>query len=206
MGARPALRTAGHRRRAAQRGGRDRRLDAEAVERIIFALVAQRALEPASKLAATRWVAERVAIEGAPRLDEDAAYRAMDFLLAALPEVAEGVFARTASLLNLACDVIFVDSSSTYFECDLADEQVELDRARDEAAGLAAGKTDGALSEAALRRFSKHSKDKRPDAPQVVIGMAVTAEGIPVRCWTFPATPPTRSSSAPSTTIWPAGA
>src|SRR5674476_407860 len=36
------------------------------------------------------------------------------------------------------------------------------------------------------RRFSKHSKDKRPDLPQVVIGMAVTREGIPVRCWTFP--------------------
>lgn len=41
--------------RAAARG---RRLDVEAVERVIFALVAQRALEPGSKLAATRWVSE----------------------------------------------------------------------------------------------------------------------------------------------------
>ena len=30
------------------------------------------------------------------------------------------------------------------------------------------------------------SKDHRPDLPQVVLGMAVTAEGVPVRCWTFP--------------------
>ena len=30
------------------------------------------------------------------------------------------------------------------------------------------------------------SKDHRPDLPQVVIGMAVTREGIPVRVWTFP--------------------
>ena len=58
-----------------------RRLDGEATERVIFALVAQRALEPGSKLAATRWVAERVAVEGCPGFSEDAADAAMDFLL-----------------------------------------------------------------------------------------------------------------------------
>jgi len=41
-----------------------RRLDGQLVERVIFALVAQRALEPGSKLAGTGWVAERVVIEG----------------------------------------------------------------------------------------------------------------------------------------------
>src|SRR5450756_778442 len=90
-----------------------RRLAPELVERVVFALVAQRALEPGSKLAATRWTAERVALPGCPAFTDDAAYRAMDFLLAALPEIAEGVFASTASLLNLDCDVIFVDTSST---------------------------------------------------------------------------------------------
>jgi len=167
-----------------------RRLDAEAVERICFALVAQRALEPGSKLAATRWVAERVAIEGCPAFTDDAAYRAMDFLLDALPEIAESIFERTANLLNLACDVIFVDTTSTYFEVDAADEEVELagTLAEEEARGAkaAAGEEGGGPAEAASRRFSRHSKDKRPDAPQVVIGMAVTREGIPVRCWTFP--------------------
>jgi hypothetical protein len=172
---------------ALQSAAAGRRLDPETVERIIFALVAQRALEPASKLAATRWVAERVAIERCPRFEEDAAYRAMDFLTAALPGIAEAIFARTANLLNLACDVIFIDSSSTYFEIDLADEQAELDRAHDEVEAQARAVAEGGgPSEAALRRFSRHSKDRRPDLPQVVIGMAVTAEGIPVRCWTFP--------------------
>jgi IS4 transposase len=175
---------------ALRQAAEGRRLDAEVVERICFALVAQRALEPGSKLAATRWVAERVAIEGCPRFDADAAYAAMDFLAEALPEIAEGIFATTANLLNLACDVIFVDTSSTYFEIEAADEQVELAGALDEAeareAVAAAGEDGGGPSEAATRRFNKHSKDKRPDAPQVVIGMAVTREGIPVRCWTFP--------------------
>jgi transposase len=31
-----------------------------------------------------------------------------------------------------------------------------------------------------------HSKDHRPELPQVVIAMAVTREGVPIRCWTFP--------------------
>ena len=31
-----------------------------------------------------------------------------------------------------------------------------------------------------------HSKDHSPDLPQVIIAMAVTRDGIPVRCWTFP--------------------
>jgi len=180
LGIAKALRSAAH----------GRRLDAGLVERICFALVAQRALEPGSKLAATRWVAERVAIEHCPRFDSDAAYAAMDFLAAALPEIAEGVFASTANLLNLACDVIFVDTSSTYFETDMADEEVELastaDEAEAKAAAAAAGEADGGPREQATRRFSKHSKDKRADLPQVVIGMAVTREGVPVRCWTFP--------------------
>ncbi|MHB8293577.1 MAG: IS1634 family transposase, partial [Acidimicrobiales bacterium] len=44
------------------------------------------------------------------------------------------------------------------------------------------------LRETGTRAWSKHSKDHRPDLPQVVIGMAVTREGIPVRLWTFPGT------------------
>ena len=167
-----------------------RRLAPELVERVVFALVAQRALEPGSKLAATRWTAERVALPGCPAFTDDAAYRAMDFLLAALPEIAEGVFASTASLLNLDCDVIFVDTSSTHFETGAADADVELAQHLDEqearVAAAAAGETQGGPREAAVRRFSRHSKDQRPDLPQVVIGMAVTREGIPVRCWTFP--------------------
>jgi len=165
-----------------------RRLDAALVERVCFALVAQRALEPGSKLAATRWARERVALPGCPAFTDDAAYRAMDFLLAALPEIAEGVFSSTASLLNLDCDVIFVDTSSTYFETDAADEEVEFATYLDEqeAKAAAAGETQRGPEEAALRRYSRHSKDKRADLPQVVIGMAVTREGVPVRCWTFP--------------------
>ncbi len=69
---------------AIRRVAAGRRLDGDAVERVVFALVAQRALKPGSKLAATDWVAKRVAIEGLTGFTDDQAYRAMDFLLDAL--------------------------------------------------------------------------------------------------------------------------
>ena len=163
-----------------------RRIDADVVERILFALVAQRCLEPASKLAAVRWAHERVAIDGCPSFDDDAAYAAMDFLLEALGEIGETIFASTANLLNLSCDIIFVDTTSTYFERDVADGEADLDIAEGNAETVDAGADAGGPGEAAIRRFNKHSKDHRPDLPQVVIGMAVTGEGVPVRCWTFP--------------------
>ncbi len=83
--------------RALRRAAEGRRLDAAAVERICFALVAQRALEQGSKPAATRWVAERVAIEHCPHFDAGTACAATDFLAGALPEIAEAIFARTAA-------------------------------------------------------------------------------------------------------------
>lgn len=167
-----------------------RRLDGDLVERICFALVAQRCLEPASKLAAVRWANRRVAIDRCPSFDDQAAYAAMDFLLASLPEIAERIFSATANLLNLSCDIIFVDTTSTYFEVDVADGEADLDLAEGaaESAGAEGGGTVGP-QEQATRRFNTHSKDHRPDLPQVVIGMAVTAEGVPVRCWTFPGNP-----------------
>jgi len=161
---------------AIRRAAGGRRLDGEAAERVIFALAAQRALEPASKLAATRWVAERVFIEGCPGFSDDAAYRAMDFLLAALEEIAAEIFYSVAHLLNLDVDIVFVDTTSTYWEMEVAAELAEV----------AGDEDDGGLPEEQGTRLFGHSKDYRDDLPQVVIAMAVTRDGIPVRCWTFP--------------------
>jgi len=173
---------------ALRRAAAGRRLDAGVTERVLFALVANRCLEPSSKLAACRWVTERVAILSCPAFEDDAAYAAMDFLLAALGEIAEEIFARTANLLNLSCYVIFAGTSSTYFEVDVADELAELATALGEQEARGQVADQDVPDEEATRRFSRHSKDHRPDLPQVVPGMAVTAEGIPVRCWTFPGT------------------
>jgi len=158
-----------------------RRLEAQAVERAIFAMVANRmSVKPLSKLAGCDWVAQRALLEGLAEVSDDACYRAMDFLHAALPELQERVFFTVASLLDLEVDLLFFDTSSTYWETDrlpeeLQDQDDELEQ--DE---------EPVLTESGRRRYSKDSKDHRPDLPQVVVGMAVTRKGIPVRVWTFP--------------------
>jgi hypothetical protein len=57
-----------------------RRLD-PAAERVLFALIANRAVAPSSTLAATRWVEHDSHIPGLPATSDDACYRAMDWLL-----------------------------------------------------------------------------------------------------------------------------
>jgi DDE family transposase len=163
---------------AIRRVAAGRRRDGDAVERVVFALVAQRACEPGSKLAATGWVAERVAIQGCPGFTDDAAYAAMDFLLDALDEIAAEIFSSVAHLLNLDLDIVFVDTTSTYWETETADDDTEL-------ADPVGDDELRSPTEAGTRAFG-HSKDHRADLPQVVIAMAVTRDGVPVRCWTFP--------------------
>jgi transposase len=102
-------------------------------------------------------------------MDEDQAYRAMDLLVEAdaQAEVQEAVFFAVADLLNLEVDLLFFDTTSTYFEADTEDP--------DDDDGEGGG----------FRRYG-HSKDHRPDLPQIIIGLAVTREGIPVRVWCWP--------------------
>lgn len=57
------------------------------VERLIFALVADRALAPSSKLAMEHWVSQEVAIPNLPRVEVHQLYRAMDFLLETAEEL-----------------------------------------------------------------------------------------------------------------------
>jgi hypothetical protein len=149
------------------------------VERAIFAMVCQRTIAPASKLEATRWAPREVVLAGVGELSDDGLYGAMDFLLECSERVQEAVFFSVANLLNSEVDVIFFDTTSTYFEVEVDDDEAGLDDEPDAAA-------DGApLVEAGHRRLG-HSKDYRPDRPQVVIGLAVTREGIPVRVWVWP--------------------
>jgi hypothetical protein len=159
-----------------------RRFDAERVERAIFAMVSNRlSVRPLSKLAGCEWVAERAFIDGLAEVSDDECYRAMDFLHAALPELQERVFFTVANLLDLEVDLLFFDTSSTYWETDrLPDELQDEDDEQPDS------DQEPALAESGRRRYSKHSKDHRPDLPQVVVGMAVTRTGIPVRVWTFP--------------------
>ncbi|GAC1551483.1 MAG: IS1634 family transposase [Myxococcales bacterium] len=174
--------------RALERVAASRRYQRD-VERHVFALVAQRTIAPHSKLEATRWAPREVVLPGVGELSDDGLYRAMDFLLECSERVQEAVFFSVANLLNSEVDVIFFDTTSTYFEVETDDDPDDHTPAPDasaEDAPAADAPTGGApLVESGQRRLG-HSKDHRPDRPQVVIGLAVTREGVPVRVWTWP--------------------
>lgn len=138
---------------------------AQPVERAIFALVAHRALAPASKLACSRWAGASAWIPGleggGAELDVQHLYRAMDFLHGAMPELQEHLYFQVTDLLSADVSVLFYDTTSVSFYLDEADPEGEL-------------------------RRHGHSKKKRPDLPQIVVGLAINRDGIPVRHWIYP--------------------
>ncbi|MFD4058767.1 IS1634 family transposase [Streptomyces californicus] len=170
-------------------GGKPRRgrpRDTATTERVLFALVANRALAPSSKLAAADWINHDVHIDGLPDTSDNACYRAMDWLHDVREQLEAGVFRQVANLLNLEVDLLFFDTTSTYFELDDPDEAVTRDE-HGHPLPTHDGKDgkDGMENSVGFRAYGK-SKDSRDDLPQIVIGMAVTRDGIPVRVWCWP--------------------
>jgi len=124
----------------------------------IFAMVANRCLAPSSKLSITEWIERDVFIPKVSTLDVQVCYRAMDFLLEHKEHIEQEIYWAVADLLNLEVDLILFDTTSSYFETEIESE---------------------------LKKRG-YSKDKRGDLPQVIIGLAVTRNGIPVKHWIVP--------------------
>jgi transposase len=137
----------------------------------LFAMAAQRLDDPASKLAcATRWLPDIAWLPEAEGIAVDQLYRALDFLAVWSDEIERDVFLRAADLLRLDVDLIFYDTTTVYFEIDEADEFAEQ----------WAGKLFAPL------RQRGHNKEGRDNQPQVIIALAVTRDGMPVRSWVLP--------------------
>src|SRR5690242_13459543 len=77
--------------------------------------------------------------------------------------------------------MILFDSTTTYRGRDTAHEPVSRN---DPGEPVTEGSPE-AVSLGGFRTWG-HSKDHREDRPQVVIGMAVTRGGIPIRTWCWP--------------------
>jgi transposase len=88
----------------------------------------------------------------------------MSWFVCASPSLAFVIF-HTADLLNLGVDLVFYDTTTASFSVDEADEESDE---------LGAG----------LRQWGKPKEGGW--AVQVVVALAVTRGGLPVRCWVFP--------------------
>ena len=134
-------------------------------ERALLAMVANRLCDPESKLGVwDRWLST-VYLPSCQDLKLRHMYEAMDLLHAHAEQVEKTVFFQTADLFNLEVDLIFYDTTTASFSVDGEDE---ADR----------------HPNATLRKFG-HGKEGFW-APQVVVALAVTREGIPVRSWVLP--------------------
>jgi len=134
-------------------------------ERALLAMTANRLCEPESKLGVwDRWL-EKVYLPSCQGLNLKHMYEAMDLLHEHALEVEKTVFSKVADLFNLEVDLIFYDTTTASFHVDTEDDPDQHENAT-------------------LRRFGNSKEGFW--APQVVIALAVTKEGLPVRSWVFP--------------------
>lgn len=136
----------------------------ECYERALLAMTANRLCSPESKLGVwDRWL-ETVYLPSCEGLKLRHMYEAMDLLHEHAAEVEKAVFFHTANLFNLEVDLIFYDTTTASFTTDYEDDLDDPDKAL---------------------RFFGHSKEGTWST-QVVVALAVTREGIPVRSWVMP--------------------
>jgi hypothetical protein len=140
------------------------------VERAVYLTVLHRLFASGSDRAAERW-REAYRLPGTEALELHHLYRAMAFLGEPLPHesstlgsprcvkdrIEEALFARRRDLFTHV-DLVFFDTTSLYFEGQ-------------------GGQTLG-------RRG--HSKDHRPDLPQMIVGFALDSQGRPLCCELWP--------------------
>lgn len=121
----------------------------------VFCMVLNRLLDPCSKLSVTSWK-QRVHHPAFEGIELQHLYRALDLLIHDMDGIEEQLFAAVRKQLGIPVDLVLFDTTSTYFESPADD----------------------------VRQYG-HSKDSRPDRPQVIVGVLMTREGIPIAHYVF---------------------
>ena len=128
------------------------------LDEAIFAMVLNRLMAPSSKYGLFRQWVQTIYAQGLSELQLHLYYRAHDFLTEQKESMEQHLFGQLTDLLNLEVDLVFYDTTSSYFEGDGPEELAEYG----------------------------YSKDHRGDRKQVVIGLLMTKQGIPVAHQEFP--------------------
>jgi Transposase DDE domain len=126
-------------------------------ERVVFALVLQRLLAPGSDRAGAKWI-HTVQAEGFADLRLPHFYRALRELWRHKVPIEQALYQKGLDLFNQPVDLVFFDTTSLYFE---------------------------GRGPAGLATLGK-SKDHRPDHPQVVLGVLMRRDGLPIACEVWP--------------------
>lgn len=129
----------------------------------VFVMIANRLISPWSKRRTiTEWLDADVELPTgmvAPSLDQ--LYRALDAVADLKPVIEQHLYGELITLLGLDLRLCCYDLTSTYFEAAAGDERFTS------------------------KRFG-YSRDHRGDRPQVMIGLLVTGDGVPIAHHVFP--------------------
>jgi hypothetical protein len=126
-------------------------------ERVVFALVLQRILAPGSDRAGAKWIST-VHARGFDAIRLPHYYRALRELWRGKVTIEQALYQKGLDLFNQPLDLVFFDTTTLYFE---------------------------GRGPEGLARLGK-SKDHRPDHPQVVLGVLMRRDGLPIACEVWP--------------------
>jgi transposase len=140
----------------------------------VFAMVANRLSDPSSKRrCVTDWLGADAALpKGRSAVSLDRLYRALDAVADCKDEIEAHCFTELCNLANLDLRLVCYDLTSTYFEGE--------------------EKTSARFPSKAFG----YSRDHRGDRPQIVIGLLVTSDGIPIAHHVFSGNTADRSTLA----------
>jgi transposase len=127
------------------------------VEHALFAMVVHRLVDPGSKRACAEWLEHDAWVPGTRGVRLQYLYRAMDFLDECHEALEAALYAHRRTLFDRV-ELVYDDTTSTYFECDDPGDEPEQ-------YGL---------------RQRGYSRDLRPDRRQIVIGVAVDPFALPI--------------------------
>jgi len=155
------------------------------VEQAVFNMILNRLSEPCSKRALGLWEGNTYAL---PHFELHQYYRAMDYLIEKKEGLEQRVFAQMRDLFCQSLDIIFFDTTSLVY---FGEEDPESKKARELKREQAKIKKEKGTAEANAEIHSPllargFSKDHRSDLPQIVVGVLMSKEGIPLAHEVFP--------------------
>ena len=124
----------------------------------LLARVVSRMAMPRSELGSYSWLKEKVYAPEWEGLELHHLYRSLDFLAEHMETIEQALFWQVRDLFSLNVKLALFDTTSTYFE---------------------------GRGPEGLAKFG-YSRDKRSDQVQVIIGVLMTGDGIPVAHYVFP--------------------
>ena len=160
-------------------------------ERLVFGMVLNRVVDPTSKRACNEWLQERAWFPEADGWEVHVFYRALDLLEQHADELSD-VLLRSSRRRLPTHDLrlLLLDTTSTFFSSELTDverAEIEAEWVRYEAGeGPEPSMARPQVVNEPPVRMRGHSKDRRPDKPQVVIGLITGPTGRVLRHRVYP--------------------